>query len=62
MIINKTSTAEDLFREQKVAPNLAVIFDECVNGKNKSTSEVMMNRFTVHCLVLFFVIINCFYK
>ena len=40
VIMDKTSTAEDLFRQKIVAPGLTTIFDECVKGKTKSTSEV----------------------
>jgi len=45
VIINKTDSAEDLFRQKNVAPPLTAIFDECVKGKNKSTSEILTNLY-----------------
>ena len=40
VILDKTSTAEQLFREKKVASQLAQIVDGCTKGKSMSTSEV----------------------
>lgn len=41
LILDKTSLAEELFREKKVRSQLALIVDGCTKGKTAPTSEIL---------------------